>query len=318
MTAQRVVVTDHLFPHVDRERAAAEAAAATFVAGASGESLMSQAAGANVLVVNLEKITADVLRELAPGAVVIRYGIGYDNIDVDAARELGVSVAATTGYGSETVADHAAALLLSLMRRIPEFAGEVRDGRWSSLDSRSPFVSFSRSTVGLLGTGRIGSALIERLAPFGFSLIAFDPYVDPAVMNKRGVRLVSLEELFATSDALSLHAPLTPETHHVVNAASLATMKPGAVLVNTSRGALIDTDALVEALQHGNLSAAGLDVFEQEPLRADSPLRTMRSVVATPHIGWYSDLSIDRLQELVAEQISRALTGTPLEGLVTG
>lgn len=311
----RLVITDQSFGSVPE---------ATLVAQRLGISLESHqlrteaevvaaTAGADAVLVQYAPITRTVLAGLAAGAVVVRYGIGYDNIDVDAAAELGVRVAVVPDYGVDTVADHAVALLLSTMRRVVVFDRILRDGRtWIDPGAVGDVPSLGASTVGLIGLGRIGSAVAERLAGFGVTVIAFDPYADPMAAASAGIRLVDLDELLANSHAISLHAPLTPETRHVIDAAALARLRPAAVLVNTARGALVDSTALAEALASGRLAAAALDVVDPEPLPADSVLWDAPNLILTPHVSFYSTQSLARLEALAAQEAERALRGEPL------
>lgn len=317
--ARRVVVTDHAFGTVDREQAVASRFGAAFASHQVHTEADAREAltGADVAFVNFAPITRDVLAAMAPGAVVIRYGIGYDNVDVQAARELGVAVCNVPDYGADTVADHAVTLLLGLLRKVKQLDARVRRDGWLLPSDLGAMPGFSQTTVGLIGTGRIGRAVAARLKPFGFSIIAHDPYVDPAALAAIGITGVSLEALLTDADAVSLHAPLTPENHHLINPDTLATMRPGAVLVNTSRGGLVDEAALASALTSGRLGAAALDVFEPEPLAADSPLRQLENVVLTPHAAFFSDESLANLQRLAAEEAARHLAGEALRCPVT-
>jgi D-3-phosphoglycerate dehydrogenase len=165
--------------------------------------------------------------------------------------------------------------------------------------------------VGFLGFGRIGREVYARLKPFGFSAIVADPYADAATLSQVGARAVDLDTLFTTADVLTLHSPLTPDTRHVVNAARLKQMKSTAVIVNTARGALIDTEALEEALLENRIGGAALDVFEQEPLPAHSRLRECKNAILTPHAAWFSDRSVENLQALAADEVDRHLSGRP-------
>ena len=310
----RVVVTDQSFGGVERERAAADAAGAGFAEHSCTDEAATVEAvrGAAVALVNFAPVTRAVLEAMAPGATVIRYGIGVDNVDLDAAREVGVQVANVPDYGSDTVADHAAACLLALLRKLPRYDAAVRERGWMSATELSPLPGFRSTTVGLIGTGRIGLALHARLAPFGFTVIAHDPYADAAMLAERGIEAVDLPVLLERSHAVSLHAPLTEATRHLIDAAALARMRPGAVLVNTARGGLVDTDALVDALASGRLGGAALDVVDPEPLPEGSPLRSMDGVLLTPHAAFFSDDSIVDLQRLASEEAARALAGEPL------
>jgi D-3-phosphoglycerate dehydrogenase len=247
-----------------------------------------------------------------PGAVVIRYGIGYDNVDLDAATRLGIRVCNIPDYGADTVADHTVTCVLTLLRKIQHFDRAIRRGEWPSAPELAPIRSMAETTVGLLGTGRIGQAVARRLAPFGFEVIAYDPYAKPDDLADSPITLVELDELFRRSHVLSLHAPATPETTGIINAQNLAAMPAGAVLVNTSRGALVDQDALLDALDSGHLAGAALDVFQPEPLPVDHPLRSQPNTVLTPHAAFYSEKSIRDLQRLAAEEAARAGRGEPL------
>jgi D-3-phosphoglycerate dehydrogenase / 2-oxoglutarate reductase len=310
----RVVVTDRAFPSLDHEEGTAQRHSAEFVAHQcrTEDETAEATAGADVVFVNFAPITRRVLEGLADGAVVIRYGVGYDNVDVEAATAAGVRVANVPDYGTGTVADHAAALVLALVRRLPVHDAAIRREGWAAPADAGPVRALSEATAGLIGTGRIGLALAERLQAFGMRVIAHDPYADPQALAERGIERVELDPLLAAADAISLHAPATPETNHVIGAESLAKLKPGAVVVNTARGALVDEAALAEALASGRVGGAGLDVFEPEPLAADSPLRELPNVLLTPHAAFYSDRSVDDLQRLAAEEAGRALAGEPL------
>ena len=223
----------------------------------------------------------------------------------------GIPVCNVPDYGVNEVADHAAALALALARQLPFFDRDMQAGGWNP-NARLEMPDFEQMVFGTFGFGRIARKVFERVRGFGFRLIAHDPIVGAAAMKEHGVEKVQQDELFTRADILSLHCPLTPDTRHVVNATRLATMKPQAVLVNTARGALIDSAALVEALRANRLGFAGLDVFEDEPLPGDHPLRRAPRTLLTPHVAWYSTGSLDRLQRFAAEEIKRSLEGQPL------
>lgn len=316
----KVVVLDHAFDAVDRERAVAARAGAHFAEFQCTDEheALRAARDADVVLVNFAPVTRRVLAGLAPGARVVRYGVGVDNVDVDASRALGVGVANVPDYGVRAVADHAVTLLLALLRRIPWYDAAVREHGWVPAVSAGPLRGFSSTTVGLVGTGNIGLAVADRLRPFGFELLAHDPYADPDRAARHGLMMTTLPDLWERVHAVTLHVPATPETHHLVDSKALARMQPGAVLVNTSRGPLVDTEALVDALRVGRLAGAGLDVFEDEPLPSDSPLRSSDGVLLTPHAAFYSDDSIHTLQRLAAEEVERALAGRPMRSPVVG
>ena len=311
---KRVVVTDHNFETLALEEAAASDAGAEFASQrvAEIECLPEFVAGANVALIQFAPISCRVMESLAPGAVLIRYGVGYDNIDIQAARKLGLKVAYVPDYCTNEVAEHAAAAVLTLLRKLPKLDAECRAGMWNSAVQAAPVHPFDQTTVGLLGLGRIGRALVHRLKNFGFNFIVHDPYLDSSVAEGIGVNLVDLETLVRESDVISLHSPLTTETYHVVDAEFLASMRSEAVLVNVARGALVDTNALADALNAGQIAAAALDVFETEPLPKEHGLWKAANLTVSPHAAWYSTSSLERLQRLAAEEVGRALRGEPL------
>lgn len=311
---KRVVVTDHAFKGVEAEERVARDHAASFECFdcTTEAETITAVRDADVAFVNFAPISRSVLTQMRAGSTVIRYGIGFDNVDVEAAREYGIQVANVPDYGVDTVADHAAAGLLALARRIPHYDRGIRANGWVRPAAIGPVRGFRSTTVGLLGFGRIAQAVHARLAPFGFTFIGHDPFAANDLFEQRGVERVSLTELAQRAHALSIHAPSTPETRHVINDAFLAAMPSGAVLVNTARGDLIDEHALARALSEGHVAGAALDVFEQEPLPSDSPLRGAPGVLLSPHAAFYDEDSLVRLQELASEEAGRALRGEPL------
>jgi len=309
---QKVVITDYGFKSIEHEQRIIGASAQLVTAQCkTSEEVIRVAADADALLVQWAPITAQVIGALTRCKVIVRYGIGVDNVDLVAARARGIAVCNVPDYGVNEVADHAASLALALARQLPSYDRGMRDGGWSP-NARLEMPDFNQMTFGTFGFGRIARKVHERVRGFGFKLVAHDPMVDAAAMATAGAEKVSVDELFSRADILSLHCPLTEETRYVVNAARLATMKTRAVLVNTARGPLIDSAALCEALENNRLGFAGLDVFEQEPLPADHILRRMPRTILTPHVAWYSTGSLDRLQRFAAEEIKRSLDGKPL------
>ncbi len=314
MNDLRVVVTDWTFPNLDTERSVLADLGVDFEAYQALEEneLIEAVAGADALLVQFAPITANVMAALEGCRVLVRYGVGVDNVDLEAAARHGVPVAYVPDYCMEEVADHTTALMLAMLRRLPAYDGSVRSHRWDAASVGGAMTPLSEATVGLIGLGRIGSEVRERLRPFGCRVVVHDPFLVAHQAEALGVELVALESLLADADAISLHAPLTPASQHLLGADSLALVKPTAVIVNTSRGPLIDTEALAAALRDGRLGGAALDVFEEEPLPADSPLRDCPNLLLTPHAAWYSSRSMGRLQQLAAEEVRRALLGEPL------
>lgn len=320
MNAPRVVVTDYTFPTLEQEQAAAERAGASFEAHQcrTAEEVAAAAAGASVVAVQFAPFDASAVAGLAEGAAVIRYGVGFDNIDVAACAARGISVGYVPDYCADEVADHTAASLLALLRKLFALDASVRRQEWQAVAVARPLKGFSETVIGFFGFGHIGRLTCARLKPFGFRFIAADPALRQDDAEALGIGLVDADRLFSTADAICMHAPATPATRHFVNAERLARMRPNAVIVNTARGALIDEAALAEALSAGQIAGAALDVFNAEPLPADSPLRDAPGLVLTPHAAWYSDGAIGRLQGLVAEDIGAWLAGRPLRRPVPG
>ena len=319
MSGARVVVTDQAFGNVRHERAMSERLGASFAdfQARSEEETIAAVQGAKVVFNNFAPINERTMAVMAPGAVVIRYGVGVDNCDLDAARRLGVHICNVPDYGVEEVADHAAAMALSLGRKLSAYDGGIRAGGWKIAEMVPGVRSMSRTTVGLVGFGRIARALARRMQAFGARVLAYDPYVSAEDGRALGVEMVTLDALVPEAHVLSLHVPLTPETRHLIGAARIAAMPQGALLINVSRGGLVDEAALAEALVSGHLAGAGLDVFETEPLPASSPLRRAPNVILTPHAAFFSDASVEKLQSLAAEEAERALTGAPLRCALT-
>jgi D-3-phosphoglycerate dehydrogenase len=318
MTEPLVVVTDIDLPSdggaAELLRAAGcrvEVAACT-----TAEEVAAAAAGATALLVQWARVDAAALDALPQLRVISRLGIGVDMIDVAAATERGVAVLNTPDYCIEEVASHTVAMALSLLRALPSLDAGIRAGRWApTVDGRGA-VRPSQTTVAIVGYGRIGSSAARALRATGFTVLVSDPFVAPERIRADGLEPVELEEALARADLVSLHTPLTPATRHLLDAARIGAMKPGARVVNTCRGGLIDERALVTALVSGQLGAAALDVFEDEPLPADSVLRDAPNLLLTPHAAWYSPAALVELPRRAAENAVAFLAGQPLTSIV--
>ena len=260
-----------------------------------------------ILVRRLE-VTAEMIRRFGACKVIVRYGVGTDNVDIQAATEAGIIVGNVPDYCIDEVSTHALALLLACVRDVTGTHQRLTEGAW---DVRRPVPvhRMAGRTLGIVGLGQIGKALAAKLSSWPLRLLAVDPYVEPAEAETLGVRLVDLDTLCRQSDYISLHVPLLPETHHLMGRRQFEQMRPGAILVNTARGGVVDTEALLDWLEADPLARAGLDVFEAEPLPADSPLRSHPRVVLTDHMSWYSEESQVRLQCSAAESVVTVCTG---------
>ena len=317
MNPPKVVITDHSFANIASEQAVVLAGGANLIVAQckSEDEVIAAAEGAAALLVQWAPITERVLATLRSCKVVVRYGIGVDNIDLAAAKRLGVPVANVPDYCIDEVADHTLALALSLGRQLGATERRLRAGGWK-ITPPAPMPAFRDMVFTTLGFGRIGRAVLDRARTFGFKLAAYDPLLPDDVFLSAGVRRVTLDEAFTGADLLSLHLPLIAATRHLVSADRLATMRPSTLLVNTSRGGLIDTRALAEGLRAGRLAGAGLDVYEEEPLPLTHPLLQCATAVLTSHTAWFSAASVQRLQRFAAEEAVRGVRGEPLKNQV--
>ena len=317
MSNFKVVLTDNGFTDVETERSLLEAEGAQLVVAQckTPEEVIEIARDADALLVQWAPITAHVCGALTRCKAIVRYGIGVDNVDLAAAKTHGIPVCNVPDYGVNEVADHAMSLALALARQLPFVDKRLRGGEWKTTPVSS-MPAFRESTFASAGFGRIGRAVLERARGFGFRLAAFDPFVDESTMAGAGVEKLSLDELFSQADILTLHLPLSDETRHTVDSNRLKTMKSHAILVNTARGALIDTRALAQALNDKTIASAGLDVYEEEPLAPDHPILKCENALLTSHVAWFSDSSGPLLQRLAAQEIVRALRGESLRSVV--
>ena len=276
----------------------------------SEEQVLAVARDATVVVVQSVRplLTRRVIEQLPVCRCLIRAGAGYDSIDVEAATEQGMLVCNTPSYCVDEVADHAIALLLDCVRHVSRLDRVMHQG---TQPQRIPGETrrVHGATLGIIGLGPIGRRVAQRMAGWQPRILAYDPYLTPEQAATVGAELVSLEDLLRQSDFITLHCPLTRDTFHLINDETLALVKPGCILVNDSRGAVVDEAALVRALQGGRLWAAGLDVSEKEPLPLDSPLRSMDNVVLTPHVAAYSPESRIDLYAEICEVCANVVQG---------
>ncbi|MFC6862044.1 C-terminal binding protein [Halomicroarcula sp. GCM10025817] len=305
---KRVVASDDPMIDVAQLDEALDAEVTTAETGDEDE-LVAAASGAHGLVVDVNTpVTAAILAELDDLEVVARAGVGIDNVDVAAAADHGVTVTNAPDYCTTEVATHTVALLLDCVRNVAGYDRDVAAGDWGWERSR-PLYRVPGRTLGLVSYGPIARQVRERLRGFDLEVVAFDPYVDAAEMAADGVEKVPLEDLYAHADYVSLHAPLTDGTREMVDADALASMQDHAVLVNTGRGGLVDETALAEALEAGDIAAAGLDVLQAEPPSSDNPLVGLDNCIVTPHAGWYSVEARADLNRTVADNVRAVLAG---------
>lgn len=315
MAKYKIVVTDDRFGSYREEKAVLDEIGAELVVGntATEEELISLVRDADGVLVNLALLTACVIREMSQCRIIVRYGVGYDNVDVCAATAKGIAVAHVPDFCSEDVSDHTLALMLSCMRRIVQAAQGVRAGKWN-LTQKHEVHRMKGKVFGLIGYGKVARCVHRKLKGFEpAEVLACDPHVDSQVMESEGARKVDLEVLCRKSDLISLHIPLNASTRGMMGEHQFSLMKPTAIVINVSRGSVVDEKALIKALHEKRIMAAGLDVFEQEPPEKDNPLLQMDQVIVSDHAGWYTQESLAELKTEAARNIVAALTlGQPI------
>ena len=313
MDSYKVVVINPGYESYRFERKILEPVGAELIIAAEDcmteELVISSAYNADAILVREGPITRSVIESLERCKIIARYGVGIDNVDLEAAGQRKIYVSIVPDYGTEDVSDHAIALLLSCIRTLPIRDKNVRKGIFET-DINAEIYRTTGKNLGIIGYGKIARAFHRKWKGFLPSkVLVYDPFVDFDVIENNGAKSVDLDTLLADSDYISIHAPLTSETHHMFNEITLKKMKPTSILVNTSRGAIIDTIALANAIKKGVILAAGLDVFENEPISIDHPLLSLSSVVLTPHMAWYSKESTKDLQKGAAKEVRRVLSG---------
>lgn len=316
----KVIRTDRELecPHVDAGLRARGLNLVTLPDGVAEEALVKAAADAEIILMCYTPITARVIDSAPRLRGVIKYGVGIDAIDIEAAKRRKIPVVNVPEYAEETVAEGAFALMITLARKLGPLQRAMKSEGWVWPKPEWLGNDLAGKTLGLVGVGRIGRSL-ARMAGHGFRMrvLGFDPHVDRNTMHRAGVeKCDSLAELLSAADFVSLHSVLNAETRHLIGKAELAKMKPSASLINVSRGALVDEVALVEALMHGQIAGAGLDVYSQEPLLLSghplSALFTMPNVVLTPHLTFYTHEAMERLEEETLARCDELLSGRPL------
>ena len=315
-----VVVTDYTFPSLETEEAILRPAGAEIVAGQckTVEALIPLVRQADVVITQFAPVKAEVIAAMDSARAIVRYGIGVDNIDLDAARERGIPVCNVPDYCIDEVADHTLAFLLAATRQVVPHTVHLRGGGWGLATPLDGFWTLRDKTVGVVGFGRIGREVAARLAPFKCRRLVADPVVAADVIDAAGCEAASVDDLLAQADVVTLHCPSTAQTRRMLNAAAIGRMKPGAIVVNLARGDLIDTPAFVAALESGHLGGAALDVCDPEPIPLDSPLRSLPNVIVAPHVASVSVKAVKTLRETAAHIAAMALRGEKLPNIVNG
>ena len=276
------------------------------------EEIIPLLAGVDGYIAGLDNISAEVIRKAPPSLKVIsRYGVGYDRVDLNEASKKGITITNTPGVNSESVADLAFGLMLSVARQICVLNSKVKAGEWP----RSNGTELYKKTMGIVGLGAVGKAVAKRAAGFSMEIIAYDPFMNMQYAKENNIRVCTLDEVIQNSDFISLHIPFSEETKNMINARTISFMKKGVILINTSRGGLIDEAAAYEALKNGKLGGLGLDAFSTEP-PGGSPLFELDNVVATPHSGAHTTEAVNNMGILSVQNLMDVLSGKECKYIV--
>ena len=314
----KVLITDHVWPSTDPERAVLEAGGASVVVAPDGEeeTLTALARDADAIMTCFAQVTENVVRAAERCVVIGRFGVGVDNIAVATATELGIAVTYVPDYCVDEVSDHVMALLHAWNRKIVLFDRSVKDQGWGSQPLTMRMMRLRGKTLGIVGFGRIGRAVAVKAKAFGLNILAADPVTPAETVTSFGAELVTLDILLQESDFVSLHAPLTPETRNMIGREQLAAMKEEAFLINAARGPLIDEEALFEALSKRQIAGAGLDVMVDNVPANDHPLLGLDNIIITPHVAFFSQESTLELEQRAAEAVVSVMHGRMPENLV--
>ena len=317
----KVVVTDYTFDSLDLETEILQPLGYEIVAWKEKRppaELAKLVADADAVITQFAPVNAEVIAAMTKARVIVRYGIGVDNVDLEAARAKGIPVCNVPDYCIDEVADQTLAFILGLTRQIVPNTQALAAGGWRLAVPLSAMKALRDQTVGVIGCGRIGREVLHRLVPFKCRTLAFDPMVSAEDIAHCGATLVTLDQLIGESDIITLHCPSTPKTRRMMNRDVFGRMKQGAALVNVARGDLVDPAALREALESGHLGAAALDVYDPEPIPADDPIRKRDNVLLSAHIASTSVKAVRRLRETAAQLVDRALSGAGAINVVNG
>ena len=316
----QVAVTDFTFPSLDIEESILKSQGFQVVGGQckTPETLIPIVQDADAVITQFAPIKAEIIAAMKKARVIVRYGIGVDNVDLTAARDRGIPVCNVPDYCIDEVADHTLAFILGATRQVVANTVFVREGRWGLPVPLDGMRTLRDLSVGIVGFGRIGREVANRLAPFKCRRLVHDPITPAESIHAAGCEPVELNSLIEQSDILTLHCPSTAQTRRMLNATSIARMKPGSILINLARGDLIETPALIDALQSGHISVAAVDVCDPEPIPLDSPLREMGNVIVASHVASASVKAVRKLRETAAGIAAMALRGEKLPNIVNG
>ena len=317
-----VAITDYTFPDLSFEEAVLRPAGVEIVSFKEKRppaEVAELVRDVDAVIAQFASVNADVVNAMTKAKAIVRYGIGFDNVDCNAARERGIAVCNIPDYCIDEVADHTLAFILAITRQVVPNALDMRAGKWGLATPVSAMAALKHLTIGIVGFGRIGREVVRRLLAFKARVLVFDPVVPVAEIEKSGaLAAASFEQLLAESDVVSPHCPSTPKTKQLFNAGAFAKMKAGSIFINVGRGDLADSAAVTAALQSGHLGGAALDVFDPEPIPADHPIRTMPNVILASHIASASPPAVKTLRETAARIALQAVRGEALPNVVNG
>ena len=312
MNRWKVVISDYYYKNLDQEKAILASVDAELLSYhcKTEDEVIQAAADCDALICQFAPITRRVIESLRRCKVIVRYAIGVDNIELKAAEECGIIVCNVPDYSIDEVSNHVIALLLDCCKKLTYMAGQTKLGN-TSYTMIEPLSRMEGRTLGLMGFGRIARVVARKMSGFGLNIIAYDPMMDTAAAQQLNVSPVSFQELLAQSDYISIHCPLTQETHHLFDRQIFEQMKPTVIFINTARGAIVKEEDMVAFLREHEFAMAGIDVTETEPVPTDHPLLKLNNAVVTPHVAWYSVESVLSLQRKVAEEVAGVLSGQP-------
>ena len=316
----KVAITDYTFPDLSIEQEILQTIDCEVVAGQckTPETLIELTSDADFVITQFAPIDGDVVRAMEKAQIIVRYGVGFDNVDCDAAKEKGIPVCNIPTYCTDEVADHTLAFILACTRQLRANCTKVVGGDWGLAVPITDMRALRDQTVGIIGLGRIGHSVGKRLQAFGCKVLVTDPVVSDDIIESIGGTRVSTDQLLADSDIVTLHCPSTPSTRNIIDKAALKQMKEGSILINVGRGDLVELAAVTEALASGHLSAAALDVFEQEPIPAEHAILPNQNLIVTSHIASCSPTASRTLRETAANLVVMASKGETLPHVVNG
>jgi len=316
----KVAITDYTFDTLDIERGILEPLGCKVVGRRckTPAELIELTSDADHVITQFAPVNAEVVKAMTKARVIVRYGIGVDNVDLEAAREKGIPVCNVPDYCIDEVADHTLAFILASTRGIVPNDATIRKGKWGLAVALPAMKTLRDLTVGVIGFGRIGREVVRRLVAFKCCVLVRDPVVSASEIQREGGKPAELDRLLAESDVITLHCPSVPEARGIINRQTIAKMKRGAILVNVGRGTLADSAAIVEALESGHLGGVAVDVWDPEPIPANSPLLTRDNVVVSAHIASASAKAVQKLRESAANIAACSVRGEPLPNIVNG